>query len=93
MEHCKINNCPISNEKYEWDKISNFNKRNKRILTSDLSRRWKKFPIPFVIKKDVNRSAVLLGINNWEKTTCLTFEEKEELPFDSSGILFVFGSG
>uniref|UniRef100_A0A915M800 Metalloendopeptidase n=1 Tax=Meloidogyne javanica TaxID=6303 RepID=A0A915M800_MELJA len=78
LQYCQINNC---------------NQRKKRILTSDLSRRWKKFPIPFIIQKDVNRQAILEGIENWERTTCITFEEKEELPSDSSGLNFVFGEG
>nr|CAD2166130.1 unnamed protein product [Meloidogyne enterolobii] len=78
IEYCQANNC---------------NERKKRILTSDLSRRWKEFPIPFIIQSDVNRQAILEGIENWERTTCITFEEKEELPSDSSGLNFVFGEG
>ncbi|KAL7079017.1 hypothetical protein ACQ4LE_001611 [Meloidogyne hapla] len=91
IEYCKINNCKILESTENYDK--NFNARKKRILSSDLSRRWKKFPIPFIIQPDVNRSAVLAGIANWERATCITFEEKDRLPSDSSGLNFVFGSG
>ena len=95
MEYCKINNCQTrySTEKYTNNRNSYFNSKRKRTLTSDLSRRWKKFPIPFVIEEGVNRSAVLTGIANWEQSTCLTFKEKGELPSDSSGLRFVLGSG
>ena len=83
-------------------------RRRKRTLTSVSSQRWTRFPIPFVIfplinyifffpfnviNAGVNRTAVLVGIQNWQRATCLSFQEFSRLAVGSSGIQFVFGSG
>ncbi|CAL2051499.1 unnamed protein product [Caenorhabditis brenneri] len=63
----------------------------KSVISSPVSL-WRTFPIPYYIKGGVNETAILAGVAEWERETCIRFKREWTVP-SGNGLEFIENGG
>ncbi|CAJ0955535.1 unnamed protein product, partial [Mesorhabditis belari] len=66
--------------------------RRVRSMTSNLSLRWRRFPIQYYISPGAPTSAIQAGVTRWQQLSCITFQQVNSPP-SGNGLIFIQGNG